>query len=60
MLNDDYKEMLQCLLEERVGFLLLGACPVIARNDLITNKRAVGRAQDLADVERLTGTEDGD
>lgn len=28
--------------------------PVISRDDLITNKRASGRAQDLADVERLT------
>jgi predicted nucleotidyltransferase len=151
MLNDDYKEMLQYLLEERVSFLLVGAyalaahgfpratkdidlfvhatpdnagklmralarfgapltdvsvkdfstedtvfqigsgprridivtsisgvafeqafqnhetitvdglaVPVIARNDLIANKRAAGRAQDLADVERLTGMEAGD
>lgn len=29
--------------------------PVISRDDLITNKRASGRTQDLADVERLTG-----
>jgi predicted nucleotidyltransferase len=29
--------------------------PVISREDLIANKRASGRAQDLADVERLTG-----
>jgi predicted nucleotidyltransferase len=29
--------------------------PVISREDLITNKRASGRTQDLADVERLTG-----
>lgn len=28
--------------------------PVISRDDLIANKRASGRAQDLADVERLT------
>lgn len=27
---------------------------VIGRNDLIQNKRAAGRAQDVADVERLT------
>jgi hypothetical protein len=27
---------------------------VISRDDLIANKRASGRAQDLADVERLT------
>ena len=28
--------------------------PVIGRDDLIVNKRAAGRRQDLADVERLT------
>ena len=28
--------------------------PVISRQDLIANKRASGRTQDLADVERLT------
>jgi predicted nucleotidyltransferase len=145
MLNSDYKEMLQCLLEERVRFLLVGAyalavhgypratkdidflvwatpenaaslmnalakfgaplddvsaadfsakgivfqignaprridiltsisgvefeqaysakktvllegleVPVISLQDLIVNKRASGRAQDLADVEKLT------
>jgi len=29
------------------------AVPLIAREDLIANKRAVGRLQDLADVEAL-------
>ncbi len=148
MLNKDYKEMLQCLLEERVKFLLVGAyavavhgypratkdidffvwatpenasclmkalvkfgapldkisesdfssqgivfqignsprridiitsasgvdfeqayenkefvflegleVPVISLQDLIVNKRASGRTQDLADVEKLTSTE---
>jgi hypothetical protein len=28
MLNKDYKEMLQCLLEEKVRFLLVGAYAV--------------------------------
>ena len=28
-------------------------CPVIGRDDLITNKRAAGRPQDLADVAAL-------
>lgn len=45
MLNKDYKEMLQCLLEEGVRFLLVGAYAVAAR--------ASGRTQDLADLEKL-------
>jgi predicted nucleotidyltransferase len=86
MLNKDYKEMLQCLLEENVRFLLVGAyaprridiitnisgvkfeqayankatisiegieVPVISLQDLIANKRASARTQDLADVEKL-------
>ncbi len=107
MLNEDYKEMLQCLSEENVKFLLVGAyavaaygypratkdidifvqpapenasnlmralarfgaplteisasdfstegikVPVISLEDRIANKRATGRMQDLADVERL-------
>jgi predicted nucleotidyltransferase len=103
MLNKDYKEMLQCLLEENVKFLLVGAyavvgiifqignsprridiitsasgldfekaysnkqivilegleVPVISLQDLIVNKRASGRAQDLADVEKLVSTQKG-
>jgi hypothetical protein len=59
MLNEDYKEMLQCLLEEKVRFLLVGAYAVAvygyprATKDLVANKRATGRTQDLADIERL-------
>jgi hypothetical protein len=84
MLNEDYKEMLQCLLEEKVRFQIGSspgridiltrisgvdferayanrqtiavkgmAVPVISLDDLIVNKRATGRAQDLADVEKL-------
>ena len=30
--------------------------PVLSRDDLITNKRAVGRLRDLADIEDLEGT----
>lgn len=41
MLNSDYKDMLQCLADEKVRFLL------------IRNKRASGRTKDLADVEAL-------
>jgi hypothetical protein len=42
---------LRRLIVQREGVEL----PVISREDLIANKRASGRAQDLADVERLTG-----
>jgi hypothetical protein len=31
--------------------------PFIGRDDLLTNKRVVGRPQDIADVERLSGQE---
>lgn len=45
MLNDDYKEMLQCLSEEDVKFLLVGAYALAVHG--------FPRTQDLADVERL-------
>ena len=31
--------------------------PVLGREELIRNKRAVGRARDLADIEDLAGAE---
>lgn len=40
MLNNDYKGMLRALSEEKI-------------DDLIRNKRAVGRTKDLADAEAL-------
>lgn len=33
--------------------------PFIGREDLIANKRATGRPQDVADVQRLTGRSRG-
>jgi hypothetical protein len=33
--------------------------PVLSRHDLIANKRASGRLQDLADLERLEGLGEG-
>lgn len=35
------------------------AVPFIGREDLVTNKRTVGRPQDIADIARLTGSNDG-
>lgn len=43
-------------LEATLGSLRV---PVLSRQHLIANKRAVGRLQDLADVERLEGMGDG-
>ena len=88
MLNEDYKDILHALSEEKVRFLLVGAYALAAHgypratmdmniwvmpsseqslsldiegielhipsiDDLIRNKRAVGRIKDLADVEAL-------
>ena len=45
--------------ENRVMARLGGSeVPVLSRHDLISNKRASGRLQDLADVERLEGQGD--
>ena len=38
MLNKDYKEMLQCLLEEDVRFLLVGAYAVAVRQEYLRSK----------------------
>lgn len=36
------------------------SCHVLSRSDLILNKRASGRSQDLADIERLSQAEDSE
>jgi hypothetical protein len=62
MLNEDYREMLQYLADEKVKFMLVGAYALAAHgyplhipslDDLIRNKRATGRTKELADVEAL-------
>jgi predicted nucleotidyltransferase len=43
--------------ERRMNIELEGlSIPVIGRNDLITNKRAIGRPKDIADAETLDST----
>ena len=46
-LPPDFKEFLESLNSERVEYLL------ISLEDLKANKRAVGRARDLNDIENL-------
>jgi hypothetical protein len=58
-LSPDLREFIALCLSERVEVALDGlACFAIGREALIVNKRATGRPQDLADVERLTKGED--
>ena len=46
MLNRDYKDILQSLVDEDVKFLLVGAYAQ-SLEDLIRNKKASGRTKDL-------------
>ncbi len=48
MLNEDYKEMLENLLGEKVKFIL-----VLSIDLLIKNKMATGREKDLLDAKLL-------
>jgi hypothetical protein len=67
VLNEDYRDMLRALTDEKASFILVGAYALAARgypratmdidipsiDDLILNKRATGRTKDLADAETL-------
>ena len=60
MLDPNYRDLLSAFLAHDVRFLVVGAyafgahdCPVIGAEDMLINKRAAGRAKDLADAEEL-------
>ena len=55
----DFHEFLELLNSNGVRFLIVGGHPThpfIALRDLLRNKRATGRPQDLADVEKLSAS----
>jgi hypothetical protein len=58
MLNEDYRDMLRALSDEKARFILVGAYALAAHGypratmDIV-NKRATGRTRDLADAEAL-------
>ena len=57
-MNEDFLELLSALNDAEARFLVVGAyavgvCHVIALPDLLANKRAAARPQDLADVDGL-------
>lgn len=54
-LDSDFSEFVASFAAHDVRFMIVGGTvPFIGRADLIVNKRAVGRPQDIADVLRLT------
>ncbi len=62
-LAPDFNEFFGLLTEHRVDFVVVGASatldglavPFIGRQEFLANKRAAGRAKDLADIEALEG-----
>ena len=69
-INSDFSDLLSLLGRHRVRYLIVGGWAVvyhaeprgvgvnlIGKRDLIRNKRASGRPQDLLDLETLTGRE---
>jgi hypothetical protein len=53
----DLKELLRVLNGHGVKFLVVGRIAVISREDLIPNKIASGREQDLLDVKKLRASD---
>lgn len=49
----DFKELLEEFARSRVEAIVVGVVRVIGLDDLVANKRAAGRAQDLMDAELL-------
>jgi hypothetical protein len=60
MLNADFKEFVGLLNSSRVEYLVVGGVklPILSLADFKANKRASGRARDLADLEALEGSAD--
>jgi len=64
MLNQDFKEFIQLLNENKVKYLIIGGYSVAIHGHprytlehLRQNKKASGRLQDLADLENLSAEE---
>lgn len=52
----DLRDLLRAFADHEVRFLIV--VPVIGRDALLANKRALGRTRDLADVELLESSEE--
>lgn len=54
-MNQDFRDLLRTFADADVRFLVIGAyaVAVIGRDALTENKRQLGRARDLADLELL-------
>jgi hypothetical protein len=52
-LNEDFRDVLLALVAEDVESVIVGTVSFIGRDALRRNKRAAGRAKDLADLESL-------